>query len=743
MPVSELQELAKGGGFAAFEARCLELLESGGLSLSQAIAPFEQLARTGNDSEQLANLAKMVLDIADVDAEPKAALAIGRTALLAAPKDEELRSVVIDLYKKAHSGDEGFDVVFESSGIAAGRPTRTAVKLLDMGLTLQPGDTLISRMDDHVVEVTDVDRKNGLFTLRLSQRSITRPVSEVAREYDRIAPDDFRVMQRLRPEQLKEAMHDDPVKVVIGLIRAHDGLIDADLLKHELVPAYIAQKDWSRWWTKARDKIKRNPHITVEGRSPVILQYDPHGRTIEEETWETFSAQRDPVDWLSTAETYLREKKSLREAPDEGLLGRMCAHVFGYIEEARRFRPAEALACALLLSHLQQQGFPVTDEQAALAAKMVEESEDPAELLQRIENETLRNRGILVLQEVRPDAWGGLAITWLPTAPANLLDTLVGGAIEAGRTEEIQAFIDAGLTDLPNNPELVYWLWKGPKHQKQLNLPADEKLFRMILDVLSTLGRRVSAEAAVVKTFRHRARAALALRSLAKAKKCVSALPEEAAITVRRQLERLEGVGDTLQIKLLDALRDAHPKLWVVKQRRIEPWEDQTTLWCTSQGLNKRTAERDEIVNVEMPANAKRIGEAASHGDLSENSEYKFALEERDLLRGRLAKVNEELSIARTLDVHDIPSDYVGIGTRVRMRSVGDGHERVMTFFGPFETDVDKGIYSYQAPVAQMLMGHRVGDCVPITLEGPEAEFEIIAIENALEHPTTQDETTT
>jgi transcription elongation GreA/GreB family factor len=136
-----------------------------------------------------------------------------------------------------------------------------------------------------------------------------------------------------------------------------------------------------------------------------------------------------------------------------------------------------------------------------------------------------------------------------------------------------------------------------------------------------------------------------------------------------------------------------------------------------------------------MPENAKRIGEAASHGDLSENSEYKFALEERDFLRARLAQINQDLSLTRQIEPEEVPTDHVGIGSRVRLRKMADGEERVMVLLGPFEADVEQGIFNYRAPACQRVLGSRVGEHVTLTLEGDDHEFEVVAIENALRQP--------
>lgn len=731
MPVSQLLDLAKAGRYDEFETRCLGLLESGQLSLSQLVGAFEEFERRGQ-AEPLATLTQMIFDTVDPGSDAQAALKLARIALIASPNSADLRRIAVDLYRRLYGHTVRFDAVLAASGLTGGRPVRTALKLLDLCLTLQPGDTLISRMDDRVVEVADIDRENGLFTLRREGRTTTVPAPEVVREYERIGADDFRVLRQLRPAEVAKLIQEDPVAVVIGLIHSHGEHIDADLLKHELVPKYIESKDWSRWWTKARGELKRSPYVLMEGRSPIILSYCAEGRTLEDETWDTFVAQRDPVHWMTTVEGYVREKTARKETADAALLWRFHDHIVNYAAEIRGWRPAEALACALVIGRLAEKGLPTVDESRGLAVAMLRDASDPGLLLRGVQHENLRERGLEALQVARPGDWVQYAVSWLPTAPAGLLDKLAGGAIDAGQTDAVQAFIDYGLSDPASHPELMYWLWKGPKKKEALRLPADDDLFHMILDALSALGRTVAADPAIVKEFRHRMKAALAIRDYDKVRQCLSKCSEAAAIPIRRQLQRLEGLGENAPARLLDILRDIHPALWVAPPLQIAPWEDRETIWCTREGLRRRTAERDEILNKKMPENAKKIGEAAAHGDLSENSEYKFALEERDLLRARLAVVNDELSRAQVLEPRGITNDQIGIGSRVTLRNIADGSERVMTFLGPFETDIEQGVFSYLAPVSQKLMGRQVGDRIIITADGEDREFAVVTITAAL-----------
>jgi transcription elongation factor GreA len=741
MPPSGFMEVVSGGQLDAFEARCLERLESGDLQLAELVAPFEHLDAAGQ-AERVAALAQIVLENTDAQSDPAAALALARIALTADPRNAELRQLTVAAYRAAYAGTPGLDGLLAAAGLTGARPARNALSAVDLCLTLKEGDALLSRAEDLVVEVVEVDIEHGLCTLRRAGRSTTIPAAELASGYVRLEPDDFRVLRQLRPQRLGELMQSDPVALVIGVVRAHDGLLDADMLKHELVPRQLVAKDWSRWWSKTRALLKRCPHVTVEGRAPVLLRYCAEGRTLEDETWAAFAEHTEPIRWLRTIEAYLGEKRQRKETLDNGLLQRLRAHLVKHVGVVEQLRPTEALAAALVIDRLDQsrdregavdREDAVSDREAAgPAVSMLRQAGDPAALIGGLQDDALWKLALDALAGARPDDGPACAVRTMDRAPASLLDRIVAAGLAGGLRDPVQQHIDEALAEPVYHPELIYWLWKGPQHSEELNLPPPVELFTEIVDALSALGRTVTTSAQATRDFRQRMRAALGLRDYAQVRACLQRVPPERAVTLRRQLERLDGIGDNARLRMLNMLREAHPKLWETSVRPPEAWEDPEVLWSTPEGLRRKTEERDRLVNVTMRENARRIGEAASHGDLSENSEYRFALEERDLLRARLAQINAELAKARTLELHRVPTEHVGVGSRVTLRNLADGAQRVMTFLGPFDADVDRGVYSYLAPVAQKLMGIRVGGGVTLTMDGRDAQFEVVAVANGL-----------
>jgi transcription elongation GreA/GreB family factor len=731
MPHSQLLQLVENAEYDAFETRCMEYLEAGTLQLPQLVAPFQRLQKAGQGG-RVATVAAMVLESAGDTAEPRGALAIARLALESDPNNADLRKSVVDLFTRVYGEMPGFAAILANSGLASGRPARGAMRVLDACVTLNPGDTLISRTENRVVEVLEVDRERGLFTLKHGSRPTTMPATEVVREYEPIDANDFRALRAVAPEKLRDRVQAEPVAIISDILRAHGDGLDADSLKRELVPHFLTDAEWPKWWTRAKTLLKRCPNVVVEGRAPVYMRYTAAGQSLESEAWQAFEAETEPVKQFAAVDAYLREKARWKEPPDAALLQRYSDALTAEANSARARRPAAALAYALVLDKLGEQGVPMNESARSLAVELLRDTTQPVRLVSELKHDSLWERAVALLSKARPDSWIQVGVDLFPVAPAALLDTLASAAREAGRAAEVQKHIEAAVDNPVDAPEIMYWLWRGPKATAGYVIPPADILFSRIIDTLAGMSRTLTGGDAKAKEFRAQMKAALALKDYGQVREVLKRMEHARAIPLRRQVERLEGLGDNTRDKLVALLRDAHPTLWAARAPRVNPWEDENVLWCTEAGLRRRTAERDDILNVQMRDNARRIGEAASHGDLSENSEYKFALEERDFLRARLAQVNGELSLARPLALHDVPAEHVGVGSRVHLRPVAGGPERIVTFLGPFETDVDHEVYNYRAPMSQKLMGAAVGDHVRLMRDGQEQEYEITRLESGL-----------
>ena len=129
-----------------------------------------------------------------------------------------------------------------------------------------------------------------------------------------------------------------------------------------------------------------------------------------------------------------------------------------------------------------------------------------------------------------------------------------------------------------------------------------------------------------------------------------------------------------------------------------------------------RKAEYLKLINEDMPANVKRIEFAKSYGDLSENAEYQYAKDEQRALMQKQSRMQADLEAVKPSEFADATTDAVMPGVTVVVETK-DG-ERTWTVLGEWDNDIDMGIMSSKARVAQNMMGRRVGD----NFELPDAE---------------------
>jgi transcription elongation factor GreA len=148
----------------------------------------------------------------------------------------------------------------------------------------------------------------------------------------------------------------------------------------------------------------------------------------------------------------------------------------------------------------------------------------------------------------------------------------------------------------------------------------------------------------------------------------------------------------------------------------------------TRTGYEKVKAELDQLDNVEMPAIAKRIAEARSEGDLSENAEYHGARESQGLLQAKINLLRDKLARAVLVDTSKLPRDEVVFGATVVVKDLDFGDEEVFVMVGAGEEDYDEGKILVTSPLAQGLLGKKVGAKVEIPVPKGTMRFEILEI---------------
>lgn len=150
--------------------------------------------------------------------------------------------------------------------------------------------------------------------------------------------------------------------------------------------------------------------------------------------------------------------------------------------------------------------------------------------------------------------------------------------------------------------------------------------------------------------------------------------------------------------------------------------------FITQEGLDNLKKELDHLVSVERPAISRQIAEARDKGDLSENAEYHAAKEAQGLLEMRISKLQDTLTNSRLLDASKIDTSKVQILNRVKIRNTANNTVMEYNIVPESEADLKAGKISVNTPIAQGLLGKKVGDRVNVKVPSGEIGLEILEI---------------
>lgn len=148
----------------------------------------------------------------------------------------------------------------------------------------------------------------------------------------------------------------------------------------------------------------------------------------------------------------------------------------------------------------------------------------------------------------------------------------------------------------------------------------------------------------------------------------------------------------------------------------------------TRAGYNKIKAEIDVMQNEQMPEIEQRIATARAEGDLSENAEYHGARESQGLLMAKINLLKDKLAHATIMDTTKVAKDRVSFGCTIVVKDLDFGDTEEFTLVGAGEEDYDTGRINVASPLAQGLVGKKIGDRVEVEVPAGTNKFEILEI---------------
>ena len=148
----------------------------------------------------------------------------------------------------------------------------------------------------------------------------------------------------------------------------------------------------------------------------------------------------------------------------------------------------------------------------------------------------------------------------------------------------------------------------------------------------------------------------------------------------------------------------------------------------TLRGAGLLRAELQRLKSVERPRVSAAIGEARSHGDLSENAEYDAARQRQGFIEGRISELEAKLANAQIIDPKLLDADGRCVfGATIDLEQKGKP-AATYQIVGDDEADIKQGRISINSPIARGLIGKEAGDIVEVQTPGGVKRYEILDV---------------
>jgi len=131
-------------------------------------------------------------------------------------------------------------------------------------------------------------------------------------------------------------------------------------------------------------------------------------------------------------------------------------------------------------------------------------------------------------------------------------------------------------------------------------------------------------------------------------------------------------------------------------------------------------------LSVTLPEALKK---ALSQGDLRENGDYHAALERQGFVQARLSHLRSRLAKLNSIDLSKIPTDGVGLGSRVVVEDVATKQHESYELVVPDSMNFDNPAHiSIASPLGRAMVEKKPGDTVVVQLPGGVRKLRIIEV---------------
>ncbi|MGA2015723.1 MAG: GreA/GreB family elongation factor [Opitutaceae bacterium] len=525
------------------------------------------------------------------------------------------------------------------------------------------------------------------------------------------------VRKEMEPKKIAELISDNPAQLIAEALESYPNRATT-AIDLELTLAQIVGEDkFKKWWADARRAVAKDPRISVPERKTECYVLRETPVSAEDEIFDQFNSTRSARRRILLGEDFA--DVSAQKGAD-GNLAEVLKGVADAVKDSNQLDPAERLYGAAVRDKIAKMAGvdPATFEpsQASIVANL----RDLPSIADRVPVQ-FQSHFLDLIKETHPIECRDIVFTLLKVSQGKFTTECINFLVENGYADDLASTLKRWQTEQNLRAPVLLWIVKNRHSKKFAKLLNDLITPRL----LGAIFFAIDYEALQAASARRIPLGDILSDDVELIADLLSTADPETARDLANTLLLNQGFEELTKKSLLARFIKIFPNIQSLVAEAAEGKEEQ--LLVSRSSFERKREEYEAIVSKRIPENSRAIAAAREHGDLRENSEYKMAKQDQQVLMSHKRQLERELAHARITDFKDATVEQVSVGSVVEVRAA-DGRTARYTILGVWDGDPENHVISYKTPMGAALMGKRMGETVRLKTGAAEESYSVVSI---------------
>ncbi len=533
-----------------------------------------------------------------------------------------------------------------------------------------------------------------------------------------VLPDNHLLVRKeTEPKKILELIADNPAQLIVEALESYANKATTAIDLEITLSQVVGEEKFKKWWAEARKAVAKDPRVSVPEKKTecYILRETPV--SAEDEIFDQFNSTRSARRRISLAEDYAAASahKAAQANLSEVLKG-----VADAVKDSNQLDAAERLYGAAVRDRIAKAAGADPASFEPSQSSLVANLRDLPAIAEKIPVQ-FQSHFLELIKETHPIECRDIAFNLLKVSQGKFTTECINFLVENGYSEDLAATLKRWQTEQNLRAPVLLWIVKNRHSKKFAKLLNDLITPRL----LSAIFFAIDYEALQAASARRIPLGDILSDDTELIADLLSTADPETARDLANTLLLNQGFEELTKKSLLARFIKIFPNIQSLVAADAEGKEEQ--LLVSRESFERKRAEYEAIVSKKIPENSKAIATAREHGDLRENSEYKMAKQDQQMLMAQKGQLERELARARITDFKDASVDQVSVGSVVEVKGP-DGATARYSVLGVWDGNPELHIISYKTPLGAALIGKRAGDSVKVKMGASEDAYSIVSI---------------